>query len=420
MAPQMLKSRRAWAAVAAAVLVGVPVVLAYRWLKPSDRVVVTVNNIDPSTRLLFLAAETPGGPEPMWWSLRKVTPFSMHPSRCVVSEYDPERNGSKVVKRVSWKGGSRYGVLVRDEGDRWLVFWFSPQEVHLRERYWVIGGGRASIELPAKEWQSRPRRSCWNGSGSGPRSASGGGSGVDRGPRPRGRWAAPAATASSVRAGGEDAGGQMDERGWLTSTDPRPMLAFLRDGGRASDRKLRLFACGCCRGIWDLLPDAGCREVVAAVERHADSRGGQDQVEAALQGAQLTVGNLAAQVVVFATQRWAWVAARSVVMATAGARGWFGQKAERKKQATLLRDIVGNPFRPLPVLPNSALAWNDGCLVKLATGIYEDRDFSPERMGVLADALEEAGADGAILDHLRGPDPHVRGCHVLDLLLSRE
>jgi hypothetical protein len=39
---------------------------------------------------------------------------------------------------------------------------------------------------------------------------------------------------------------------------------------------------------------------------------------------------------------------------------------------------------------------------------------------VLADALEEAGADAALLDHLRGPAPHVRGCHVVDLLTSRE
>jgi hypothetical protein len=39
---------------------------------------------------------------------------------------------------------------------------------------------------------------------------------------------------------------------------------------------------------------------------------------------------------------------------------------------------------------------------------------------VLADALEEVGADRALLDHLRSPGPHVRGCFVVDALLGKE
>jgi hypothetical protein len=40
---------------------------------------------------------------------------------------------------------------------------------------------------------------------------------------------------------------------------------------------------------------------------------------------------------------------------------------------------------------------------------------------VLADALEEAGCkDQAILDHLRQPGPHFRGCWPVDLLFARE
>jgi hypothetical protein len=45
----------------------------------------------------------------------------------------------------------------------------------------------------------------------------------------------------------------MTEEEWQTCADPTPMLEFLRC--KASDRKLRLFACGCCRRIWHLLAE---------------------------------------------------------------------------------------------------------------------------------------------------------------------
>ena len=35
-------------------------------------------------------------------------------------------------------------------------------------------------------------------------------------------------------------------------------------------------------------------------------------------------------------------------------------------------------------------------------------------------ALKKAGADAELLTHLRGPGPHVRGCHVVDLLTGRK
>jgi len=43
------------------------------------------------------------------------------------------------------------------------------------------------------------------------------------------------------------------------------------------------------------------------------------------------------------------------------------------------------------------------------------------RLAILADALEETGLTNAdILDHLRGPGPHYRGCWSVDLILGRE
>ena len=45
---------------------------------------------------------------------------------------------------------------------------------------------------------------------------------------------------------------------------------------------------------------------------------------------------------------------------------------------------------------------------------------TPPRLAVLSDALEEAGcAEARLLDHLRGPSPHVRGCWAVDLLLGK-
>lgn len=81
----------------------------------------------------------------------------------------------------------------------------------------------------------------------------------------------------------------------------------------------------------------------------------------------------------------------------------------------LLRDLFGNSFRPIKLDPH----WLTSSVLDLAQGIYEDRAF--ERIPILADALMDAGcADELIINHCRGPGPHVRGCWVVDLLLGKE
>ena len=157
-------------------------------------------------------------------------------------------------------------------------------------------------------------------------------------------------------------------------------------------------------------------------------------------------------------------------------------------QADLVREIVGNPFRksyPMwdklrsgDVVPRaSALSVLTPTVLSLAQAAYEERmttqcygcivadnvhqvgvcsacdgagridngHLDPHRLGVLADALEEAGCEDqhcphcvggvwgeyesgeviqcncrhtALLSHLRGPGPHVRGCWALDLILG--
>jgi hypothetical protein len=101
------------------------------------------------------------------------------------------------------------------------------------------------------------------------------------------------------------------------------------------------------------------------------------------------------------------------------------QDAEQVVQALLLRDLFGPlPFRAVTIDP-CWLVWNDGTVKKLAEAAYEHRSL-PEgtlekaRLAVLADALEEAGcANEEILNHLRSPGPHLRGCHAVDILMGK-
>jgi hypothetical protein len=88
---------------------------------------------------------------------------------------------------------------------------------------------------------------------------------------------------------------------------------------------------------------------------------------------------------------------------------------ECANQCRLLREIVGNPFRPRTL----DLAGRSEAVLGLARSIYHSRDFTAMR--VLSDALEEAGCQAPdVLAHCREPGEHVRGCWVLDLVLAKD
>jgi hypothetical protein len=81
---------------------------------------------------------------------------------------------------------------------------------------------------------------------------------------------------------------------------------------------------------------------------------------------------------------------------------------EHGAQAALLYDIFGIPSLPA-TLDLFAIALDHRPLRQLAQSIYTNNSFNGLRF--LADELQVAGcAEAAILDHLRGPGPHVLGC----------
>jgi len=103
--------------------------------------------------------------------------------------------------------------------------------------------------------------------------------------------------------------------------------------------------------------------------------------------------------------------------------GWIDRGDEQIKrqlgqqQADLLREILGNIFRPV-VLDPVWLRNNESAVYRLACDIYDEKRW--EEMPILADALEEAGCtDHTLLQHCRRPVGHTRGCWALDLLLQR-
>jgi hypothetical protein len=221
-------------------------------------------------------------------------------------------------------------------------------------------------------------------------------------------------------------GGSMTEGEWLACSDPTAMLGFLHF--RASDRQYRLFAVACAR---DELARARAGQGFFHFGEEYGAEGAdlfwrpERGYEAAMLAAESAADGGPRQ----HFPRWyvGWgVEAESIAYAALGhdPDGLVAIPAERiaatvrrytNHPAVYLRDIFGNPFRPVAFSRD----WRTDTTVALARRMYEERDFFA--MPILADALEEVGCDHEdILDHCRGRVPHVRGCWVVDLLVAKE
>jgi sulfur relay (sulfurtransferase) complex TusBCD TusD component (DsrE family) len=243
----------------------------------------------------------------------------------------------------------------------------------------------------------------------------------------------------------------MTESDWLTCRDPLRMVEFL--GNRATERQLRWFALACAERCDRVPSENHCRHALAVARQVLEDDADPALLETAYQHAQENKP-------LFADVNWlaAWCAAPAIqqtalevcvlasrlraatraeparnlaraALYSGAARAdreaaWDDYEAavarltddELAGAAQILRDVIGNPFRPAS-LPLACLTWNAGALAALARGIRAEQRF--DELPILADALQEAGCyDPAVLEHCRDPGPHVRGCWLLDHLAT--
>jgi hypothetical protein len=248
----------------------------------------------------------------------------------------------------------------------------------------------------------------------------------------------------------------MTEADWNAVADLMWMLEFLASSDRASQRRCRLFACACVRRIWSLLPGEDCRNAIAVAESFADRGADVESLSQALAGmnfsrrlrgytasartatwyaafdSEAAAGiNPVYSSVIHLPNDWyrasrtaghalhavIWKAARDAQRDAKKAAEPMrrAKEAEYQAQIALLRCIFGSPFQGVAFDPDCRL-WNGGAAVVLARAMYESRDF--RQAPLLADMLEDSGAtDVQLLEHLRGPGPHSRGCFAVDLVI---
>ncbi|VTR97955.1 Uncharacterized protein (Fragment) OS=uncultured bacterium PE=4 SV=1 [Gemmata massiliana] len=215
----------------------------------------------------------------------------------------------------------------------------------------------------------------------------------------------------------------LTESQWLEWDDPVPMVSFLRS--HVNDRRLQLFACGVCRKLAPLMGIVEYELGLEAAERYAN---GERTKSAMKRYRQVLTHHRISLSGGDSSEQYTALFLATVAISERDFRSFPTcltdllrvRQSDQVRSAIYpagptLREIFGNPFRPVSFSPS----WRTSTAVALASQMYESRDFSA--MPILADALQDAGCDNSdVLDHCRGKGPHVRGCWVVDLVLGKE
>ena len=217
----------------------------------------------------------------------------------------------------------------------------------------------------------------------------------------------------------------MTEAEWLVCDNPEVIFELLKRN--ASSRQARLFAAECFWRLLRVLPDPRQRRAIEVLEEWAEETATQSVRTEAARNARFACFEFPSQIGAEDHQAIddphfvglmlyrELVSSSPGVHALTATSGLADGATEQVRQSELLRDIFGNPFRPVSFSPE----WRTSTAVTLASQMYESREFSA--MPILADALQDAGCDNTdILEHCRGACPHVRGCWVVDLVLGKQ
>jgi hypothetical protein len=227
------------------------------------------------------------------------------------------------------------------------------------------------------------------------------------------------------------------ETEWNSCNDPNAMLEYIQN--RASERKLRLFGAACCRRVWRLMTDPRHRRAVEAAERLADGLITEERFKEIHQ----PVMAMWAKLPSCQEDKWEpshYMTGAATHVGTGGGAeyaasfaarglaydadpdhgpGWTAvRQAEARIHCELIRDLFGSPNAPYQ-FEADWLAGDGRSVAARAGEIYRDGDF--DSLSSLADELEQAGCrDRVVLEHCRRPEPHTRGCWVIDALMGRE